>query len=163
MTCENPFMGPTTHNIYTCGKCDPCLERKMKEENPAGKRDPFYDRLKRWEKLLPPGHDQARAAREISALEEKVETLESSKVRLQECANVNAMSAFKAEAERDKALGENERLREALEFYADPWEWQKRPENEEWLRNDGATQVPDFYSEMEFGDTAKAALEGGKT
>lgn len=43
-------------------------------------------------------------------------------------------------------------LREALEFYADPFAWKKKhdPEND--------IQVPDFYSETSFGDTATAAL-----
>jgi hypothetical protein len=45
-----------------------------------------------------------------------------------------------------------ERMREALEFYADPFTWKKLhdPEND--------VQIPDFYSECCFGETAQAAL-----
>ena len=49
-------------------------------------------------------------------------------------------------------------LVEALEFYADPWEWQKRPGNEDHLRSDGLADVPDFYNEMDFGLIAEEAL-----
>lgn len=43
-------------------------------------------------------------------------------------------------------------LRAALEFYADPVAWKAKhdPQND--------IQVPDFYSETSFGDTAVAAL-----
>ena len=57
---------------------------------------------------------------------------------------------------------EIEGLRGALEFYADPWEWQKRPGNEKWLRSDGDAEVPDFYDEMAFGEKAMAVLAGDK-
>jgi cell shape-determining protein MreC len=43
------------------------------------------------------------------------------------------------------AEAENERLRTALAFYADPYAA-------------GAEAVPDFYSELSFGDTASSAL-----
>jgi hypothetical protein len=51
----------------------------------------------------------------------------------------------------DRALLPSE-VRTALEFYADPFAWKKEhdPEND--------VQVPDFYSEINFGDTAEAAL-----
>lgn len=47
---------------------------------------------------------------------------------------------------------EIERLRAALEFYADPASWKKQhdPDND--------VQIPDFYSETSFADTAIAAL-----
>lgn len=51
---------------------------------------------------------------------------------------------------RDKKV---RRLCRALEFYADPWARREHPD-------DG---VPDFYSEMDFGKKAQAALDGEKT
>ncbi len=44
-------------------------------------------------------------------------------------------------------------LRKALEFYADPAAWKTKydPHND--------IQIPDFYSETSFGDTAIVALE----
>ncbi len=43
-------------------------------------------------------------------------------------------------------------IRDALEFYTDPFAWKKKhdPDND--------VQVPDFYSETSFGDTAGEAL-----
>lgn len=59
------------------------------------------------------------------------------------------------------AADEIERLRAALEFYADPWEHQAkrglRPENADW------EPVPDFYDEADFGSRARAALSGEKS
>jgi hypothetical protein len=43
-------------------------------------------------------------------------------------------------------------VREALEFYADPFAWKKKHDPGDDVR------VPDFYSETSFGDTAVAAL-----
>lgn len=43
-------------------------------------------------------------------------------------------------------------LRDALRFYADPVAWKKEHDPEDDV------QIPDFYSETSFGDTAKAAL-----
>lgn len=51
----------------------------------------------------------------------------------------------------EAAEAENAKLREALEFYADPWAWNKK-------HSDGGKQVPDFYFEMEYGDRAVTAL-----
>lgn len=55
----------------------------------------------------------------------------------------------------DRALAAESQLkiaREALRFYADPFAWKKLhdPEND--------LQIPDFYSETSFGDTAIVAL-----
>jgi hypothetical protein len=50
----------------------------------------------------------------------------------------------------DAIREENARLREALEFYADPWKFREPGED--------AASVPDFYDEMDFGDKARAAL-----
>lgn len=47
---------------------------------------------------------------------------------------------------------ENKMLREALEFYRDPVAWKKLYDPDDDVR------VPDFYSELCFGDTAEAAL-----
>ena len=50
---------------------------------------------------------------------------------------------------RHEAADEIERLRAALRFYAEP-------------HGDGV-QIPDFYSELDFGETARAALAKGET
>jgi cell division protein FtsB len=55
-----------------------------------------------------------------------------------------------AERERDELRRENERLRAALEFYADPYG--RRDESGELI------PVPDFYSELAFGAVAEKAL-----
>lgn len=44
------------------------------------------------------------------------------------------------------------RLRAALELYADPFAWKRKHDPDDEVR------VPDFYSETDFGDTAKVAL-----
>lgn len=51
---------------------------------------------------------------------------------------------------------EIKRLRAALEFYRDPVAWKKKhdPNND--------IQIPDFYSETSFGDTAEVALTVGQ-
>ena len=53
---------------------------------------------------------------------------------------------------------ENDRLREALLFYADPWEYQiktgRRPDDESW------EPIPDFYDELDFGRFAESMLDG---
>lgn len=49
-------------------------------------------------------------------------------------------------------LAEIERLRVALEFYRDPFTWKKKHDPGDDV------QVPDFYSETSFGDTAEVAL-----
>lgn len=43
-------------------------------------------------------------------------------------------------------------MREALEFYADPFSWKAKHDPEDVVR------IPDFYSETSFGDTAVEAL-----
>lgn len=53
---------------------------------------------------------------------------------------------------REAATSDAERLRNVLEFYADPFAWKKRHDP------DNSIQVPDFYSETSFGDTAAEAL-----
>ena len=59
-----------------------------------------------------------------------------------------SIAAFFSHAPADIAalLAEVERLRAALRFYAKP------------PRNDATVPVPDFYDELSFGDTARAAL-----
>lgn len=48
--------------------------------------------------------------------------------------------------------GELQRTREALAFYADPWEIiRKQPYNDR-------RQIPDFYNDCDFGDVARALL-----
>lgn len=49
-------------------------------------------------------------------------------------------------------LPQTEQVREALEFYADPFAWKKKNDPEDVVR------IPDFYSETSFGDTAIEAL-----
>lgn len=63
-----------------------------------------------------------------------------------------AVRSSDALEELDRITAERDGLRKALEFYADPFAWKKQhdPEND--------VQVPDFYSETSFGDTARAAL-----
>jgi hypothetical protein len=51
---------------------------------------------------------------------------------------------------------EVERLRAALEMYADPFAWKKKHDP------DNVFNVPDFYNEMCFGDTAVEALAGNE-
>ena len=46
------------------------------------------------------------------------------------------------------------KLEAALRFYADPFKYTD-------IHGDDV-QVPDFYSETDFGETARVALEGGK-
>jgi cell shape-determining protein MreC len=60
------------------------------------------------------------------------------------------LRAESAERERDELRRENERLRAALEFYADPYG--RRDESGELI------PVPDFYSELAFGAVAEKAL-----
>lgn len=48
---------------------------------------------------------------------------------------------------------ENAKLRETLAYYADPFAWKKAHDPDDDMR------IPDFYSEMEFGDKAREALE----
>lgn len=43
-----------------------------------------------------------------------------------------------------------DKLREALEFYADPFKWKKE--------NNSDIQIPDFYNEICFGEKAEEAL-----
>ena len=52
-------------------------------------------------------------------------------------------------------MGERDGLREALEFYADPWKAIKNSA-------DPDAHVPDFYDELEFGETARKALAAPK-
>ena len=46
----------------------------------------------------------------------------------------------------DEAADRIEQLEAALRFYAEPWKH--------------VDQIPDFYSELDFAETARAALEG---
>lgn len=56
----------------------------------------------------------------------------------------------------DPRDGEIARLREALLFYADPWEYQiktgRKPDDGSW------EPIPDFYDELDFGKFATDAL-----
>lgn len=51
------------------------------------------------------------------------------------------------------AAAEIERLRAALRFYAEPWKYTDCHGDD--------VRVPDFYSELDFGETARAALATG--
>ena len=51
-------------------------------------------------------------------------------------------------------LAPDERMRRALEFYADPIAWKKKNDPDDLVR------IPDFYSELSFGDKAKEVLDG---
>lgn len=55
--------------------------------------------------------------------------------------------------ETDQFLERIRVLEAALTFYADPFAWAKAHEPD--------MRVPDFYSEMDFGDRARLALTGG--
>jgi hypothetical protein len=57
----------------------------------------------------------------------------------------------KAERERDEAREAARKLREALEFYANP------------LAHMEAGDIPEFYDELDFGEKARAALEAAKS
>ena len=50
------------------------------------------------------------------------------------------------------AMKNIEKLEAALRFYAEPWKYT------DYHGDD--VQVPDFYSELDFGETARKALEG---
>lgn len=63
-------------------------------------------------------------------------------------AAINAVAGISTEALEAGVVGE---MLEALEFYADPWS-----------EIDPDDRVPDFYDELEFGDTAKVALRSAK-
>ena len=62
-------------------------------------------------------------------------------------------------AEYDAAIAEVEGMAAALEFYADPWEWQDR--RGIGPRHPDFEQTPDFYDELEFGKRALAAIQRG--
>ena len=76
---------------------------------------------------------QQRALATIRALQEKNATLSVDKASLQQ---------------------RNERLREALEFYADP-----RAKMEAEGERPEDVRLPDFWSEMDFSERAQTALE----
>jgi hypothetical protein len=59
--------------------------------------------------------------------------------------------AMKTIAEKDTRIAE---LEAALRFYADPYKFTDCRGND--------IQVPDFYSETDFGETARVALKGGQ-
>lgn len=50
----------------------------------------------------------------------------------------------------NKEMLDERKIREALEFYSDPLKWKKD--------NNSDIQIPDFYSELSFGDMADEAL-----
>jgi predicted enzyme related to lactoylglutathione lyase len=64
-----------------------------------------------------------------------------------ERSTVEKLRSFEADL-----IAENARLRAALQFYADPFDWKKKHDRDDDMR------IPDFYSEMCFGDTAREAL-----
>jgi hypothetical protein len=49
-----------------------------------------------------------------------------------------------------------ERLRAALDFYADPLTWKRQHDPRDDI------PIPDFYSELSFGDRARDALNGDR-
>lgn len=57
------------------------------------------------------------------------------------------------EGMRIDAADEIERLRAALRFYAEPWKYTDCHGDD--------VHVPDFYSELDFGETARVALRAG--
>lgn len=56
----------------------------------------------------------------------------------------------------DRLTAERDAMARALEFYADPFAWKKKYDPENYV------QVPDFYSETSFGDTAERALASSR-
>jgi hypothetical protein len=57
-------------------------------------------------------------------------------------------------SELSKLKVQADRYREALEFYANPFNHKEKIENE--------TSIPDFYGETDFGMFAREALKGGE-
>ena len=66
----------------------------------------------------------------------------------------NEIDIGEAATQIERLRAENERLRAALRFYADPWKYTDCHGDD--------VQVPDFYSELDFGETARAALNESK-
>jgi hypothetical protein len=68
----------------------------------------------------------------------------------QELAAIEARAKARDELEKLLLVAEVKRLRHALALYADPFGWFDREGN--------ILAVPDFYSELDFGRHARAAL-----
>ena len=54
-------------------------------------------------------------------------------------------------------VAQRDALRTALEFYADPWAWNRAQPDEE-----SRVWIPDLYGELEFGSRAREALGGSR-
>ena len=70
------------------------------------------------------------------------------------CPTCGGLECCPPRAVTPAAQGRIAALEEALRFYAEPDKYTDCHEND--------VQIPDFYSELDFGKTARAALKGGE-
>lgn len=80
----------------------------------------------------------------------EIDRLHEWKARAHQMDNEKTARLIDAESRASTLAAENERMREALRFYSDPSKYTD-------IHGDDVT-VPDFYSELDFGETARTTL-----